>query len=64
MARIHFFQVDAAWDESECNIARDIIEKALTLNGCPNDKVIVTNFEYQGSIYIQDEFAMPKGWSK
>jgi hypothetical protein len=38
-------------------VAEQLI-KALKANGCPNDKVIVTNFDYQGTVTMQDEFAM------
>ena len=58
MPRIHFFKAPLLFDKYECNEAVKEIETALTKCGCPNDKVIVTNFDYQGSVVMQDEFAM------
>ena len=54
MAQLHFFQAPLAFDIDECNEARLQLEKALALNGLINDKVVVTNFNYQGSTKIED----------
>ena len=53
MAQLHFFQAPLAFDTDECNEARLELEKALSLNGLINDKVIVTNFAYQGTIKLE-----------
>ena len=52
MAQLHFFQAPLAFDTDECNEARLQLEKALALNGLINDKVVVTNFNYQGTIEL------------
>ncbi len=52
MARLHFFQAPFTFDIDECNEARLQLEKALSLNGLINDKVVVTNFNYQGTIEL------------
>ena len=58
MPRVHFFKAPLLMDSIElAEVAEELI-KALKANGCPNDKVIVTNFDYQGTVTMQDEFAM------
>ena len=52
MARLHFFATPMAFDSEECNLARLELEKALRLQGLNDDKVIVTNFNYQGTIEL------------
>ena len=52
MAQLHFFQAPLTFDTHECNEARLELEKALCLNGLINDKVVVTNFTYQGTIEL------------
>jgi len=55
MARIHFFTAPTTFDSEECNLARLELEKALRLQGLNDDKVIVTNFNYQGTIEMDNK---------
>ncbi len=58
MPRVHFFKAPVHLDSIDlAEVAKQLID-ALKANGCPNDKVIVTNFDYQGTVTMQDEFAM------
>ena len=58
MPRVHFFKVPETFEFDDCNEVAERLTKAIQKLGCPNDKVMVTNFDYQGSVIMQDEFAM------
>mgnify|MGYP000134324232 CR=1 FL=1 len=58
MARIHFFKMPETFEFDDCATVSERLTKALQELGCPNDKVLVTNFDYQGTVDMLDEFAM------
>ena len=54
MGRVHFFKVPEAFEFDDCVEVSERLTKAIKQLGCPDDMVLVTNFDYQGTVDMQE----------